>query len=373
MKKILNIATDYPDGFEDNYTLAVKNLLDKTNDSFEHSVVSIFRSKKHRGIKIDKESSFVDFVIKTPRLPAGLFCSTIMTVSAIIFYLKHRDYLKQFNVFHAHKLTIDGVFGYVLSLLTGTPLVVSIRGTTDYKFAKKRLHARWIYKKILDRSRWVFFVSAWCKRYFTDCYHFDSKKSSLLANLTNCKPCLYENDLNSNGFVFIGRLDLAEDKGLYDLLEIWRDKRDFTLDIYGTGSDAAVTKLDNYIKANNISERVHLRGKQNINSILANRYVALLVPSYPETFGMVYVEALLANTPVLMCKDTAIDGYLEGKEYLSTVKKGDLAGISNSIDKFYAEQLAIKSTLSKDMKNNELAMFDDAAIVAAYANVVSQI
>ena len=40
-------------------------------------------------------------------------------------------------------------------------------------------------------------------------------------------------------------------------------------------------------------------------------YGAMCLPSHNETFGMVYVEALLSGVPILYSRGTGIDGFLD--------------------------------------------------------------
>ncbi|MBU6472328.1 MAG: hypothetical protein KGQ94_06695, partial [Alphaproteobacteria bacterium] len=50
-----------------------------------------------------------------------------------------------------------------------------------------------------------------------------------------------------------------------------------------------------------------------------------------ETFGMVYVEALLTATPILYTADSGVDGYLDGIDAGVRVHVGDVSAIAHGL------------------------------------------
>ena len=87
-------------------------------------------------------------------------------------------------------------------------------------------------------------------------------------------------------------------------------KKDFIFDIYGDGPE--FNRLQEIIKANGMESKVFLKGRV-LNSRLPNilpNYDMFVMPSYPETLGRVYFEAMACGLPVMATKNTGIDGII---------------------------------------------------------------
>ncbi|MFP3344631.1 glycosyltransferase, partial [Halomonas sp. SIMBA_159] len=63
-------------------------------------------------------------------------------------------------------------------------------------------------------------------------------------------------------------------------------------------------KLDNVDFAGHISDAIKLKGMYEKSDIF-------ILPSFKETFGIVYVEAMASGLPILYSRNQGIDGYFE--------------------------------------------------------------
>lgn len=89
-----------------------------------------------------------------------------------------------------------------------------------------------------------------------------------------------------------------------------RIKKEFVFDIYGDGPE--FNRLQEIIKVNGLESKVFLKGKV-LNSKLPKilpKYDLFIMPSYPETLGRVYFEAMACGLPVMATKNTGIDGII---------------------------------------------------------------
>ena len=181
---------------------------------------------------------------------------------------------------------------------------------------------------------------------------------------TNCK-CIYipntldfisdkVSTLKEKRIISVGRL--SKEKGYLDLLEmskeIFKDNKDWKLDIVGDGSEREL--LEKYIKDNNLSKYVTLLGKRDsdyINNLLSESSIYLMT-SYTESFGIVLIEAMNFGLPVIAFDDAEgareiivnnKNGYLiknrNKKEYVSKVNE-----LINNID--------VRIKLGKEGKEN---------------------
>lgn len=181
---------------------------------------------------------------------------------------------------------------------------------------------------------------------------------------TNCKCVFIPNTLDfvsnkvsslkEKRIISVGRL--SKEKGYLDLLEmskeIFKDNKDWKLDIVGDGSERET--LEKYINDNNLSKHVSLLGKRDSNYIndLLSKSSIYLMTSYTESFGIVLIEAMNFGLPVIAFDDAEgareiivnnKNGYLiknrNKKEYVSKVNE-----LINNID--------IRIKLGKEGKEN---------------------
>ncbi|WP_111493578.1 glycosyltransferase family 4 protein [Marinobacter bohaiensis] len=97
---------------------------------------------------------------------------------------------------------------------------------------------------------------------------------------------------------FIGRV--AENKGTFILAEAFRKlaRRDMTLDIAGTGSDADVARLQDIIAGD---ERITYLGKTQPADFYPRMDVMVMPSTWEEPLSRVVSESLLNGIPVLAC------------------------------------------------------------------------
>src|SRR5690606_31682885 len=81
-----------------------------------------------------------------------------------------------------------------------------------------------------------------------------------------------------------------------------------------------------------------------------------IMPSYTETFGMVYIEALTQHLPIMFTRNQAIDGFFPKHNCVKSVDPNSVSEISNGIKDFIDsfEQIKFPDTteLNKFRWNN---------------------
>lgn len=101
---------------------------------------------------------------------------------------------------------------------------------------------------------------------------------------------------------------------------------DFIYDIYGEGPEKEDLSL--LIEKMKLDEKVKIKGfipNEDLPNIFQD-YHLFVMPSFPETLGRVYFEAMASGLPVVATKNTGIDGLIiDGKE-------GFLLNPTNEID-----------------------------------------
>ena len=238
--------------------------------------------------------------------------------------LSHVD-INSIDICHAATLFSDGGLAYDLYRRYNVPSVVAVRNTDVNIFMNFMPHTWLSAVKILLSAKKIFFISAALKEKFNN--HFIIKpilkriqdKCELmpngiddyfLDNICHEKCCerkiIYVGDFSNNKNV--ARLCSA-------VIRLRRDKgfENTTLTIVGGGNNET-NEVEKIISRN--PEIFKFLGKVYDKEKLCKIFRSnsmFAMPSIYETFGLVYVEALSQNLPVLYTRGQGIDGLFSDK------------------------------------------------------------
>jgi glycosyltransferase involved in cell wall biosynthesis len=236
-------------------------------------------------------------------VPPFLLCYLISTV--------RRTKQLRPDVLHAHWWFPGGVVAAVASLLTGTPLVITLHGS-DVHIAE-RPGLRKLARLTLRRASVVGVVSEALRREARDLLDVPAEKLVVLRMPVQMPaPATHESpaDPPPLRLVCVGRL--AREKGLGVLLEALHElDDDVEVDVFGDGPARAELEAAAAV----FGGRVRFHGARPRREIADNlaRSHALVVPSLREGLGMVALEALAVGRPVIASGvgglvETVVDG-----------------------------------------------------------------
>ena len=242
--------------------------------------------------------------------------------------LHHYINVNEYNMTHAHTLFTDGNVAYQLKKKFGIPYIVTVRGDTDIEnFFKKRINLRNRGRKILENAFKVVFISEKNRDKLLNKYvNTESlklqifKKSTVIPN--GIDSYYLENEgipknidsLKSLKFIQVGKL-IERKNGLGSLKGI----KEY---IKNTENCAELIFVGDIIDKRYVN-RIKKEGKGIVSfypSIKPEKLIELyreadifIMPSFTETFGLVYPEAMSQGLPVLYTKGQGFDGqYPEG-------------------------------------------------------------
>jgi len=161
---ILHIASEYTDQRRKT-TLAVNHLVGGAGE-FDHVVFSLSRTSfpfqmyledlGHPERQNVRVFAFRHFGLK---LGVGLFHSFWLVARKVRRVLQEQGL--RADAVHAHRLTFDGIAGWLLARSLNVPLFISIRGEVERKIFTYKPTYRPLMAPIVDRASAIFYVSAW--------------------------------------------------------------------------------------------------------------------------------------------------------------------------------------------------------------------
>jgi len=199
------------------------------------------------------------------------------------------------DVVHAHWWFPSGLVGTWLSKLSHTPLVTTLHGT-DVRIARSVSMSRPAFRHVLQNSRATTAVSRWLSQ---------EAQSIISAPAPIVAPMPVATELFSPGgrrktdsLLFVGRL--KKQKGLDLLLHsLAKLPVGVSLDVVGDGEERE--PLERLARELGVASRVRWHGSQPQPELVKfyRAASALVVPSADEGLGLVAVEAMLCETPVV--------------------------------------------------------------------------
>jgi|SRR5690625_3931162 len=338
--KILNLCS-YFSGVSAVY----ENLFSEIDELNHSQIVYVPYRKIKRNKKIDF-SSPESKIIWRPILNEFSRYTYLLKIRKIFNDVKKSVNIDNFDIIHAHSWYTDGGVAYKLYNTYNIPYVVTIRSTDLNTFAKYFYHTRPLARKILQNASKIIFVSAVYKK-----RTFQLPFLRKLANQLESKSIVLPNGIDSYWInhtknrkiqaseiiklIYVG--NFLKRKNVLRLIEavnLLKSKgKDIKLDIVGGGrqyNDALLEVIEK-------NPNVNFIGKIMDKSILSKKLQQndiFVMPSYNETFGLVYIEALSQGIPVVYSKNEGIDGF-HGSNIGEAIDPKKVESIADGILKTY--------------------------------------
>lgn len=242
--------------------------------------------------------------------------------------MKEKVNLSEVDFIHAHTLFSDGVLAYKAHKEYGVKYAVAIRNTDLNDYIRLMKHSYCTGRKILLNAEKVYFISAGIKKQFEE-----SKFVSPILNQVRDKFVLQPNGIDDywhhhisheertgHDLLYIG--DFSANKNVVRLaeavLELRKEKgfEDVRLIIVG-GEVKNTVHVNDGLTQKMIDEHPgiiiglgKIFDKDKLAEIMRSCTLFAMVSIY-ETFGLVYIEALSQNLPVVYTKGQGIDGMFD--------------------------------------------------------------
>lgn len=333
--KILQIATgfDFSSVYKNLFQEMVNQDIEievhiprKKNDSLPEIDVSKLAYKT----KISKEINKMDQLLYYPRIK-----------KAVSEIEKHHD-MDTFTITHAHSLLSDGGISYELYKRYNLPYIVAVRATDINKYFKYAKHLKPQALRILKNAQNIIFLSKTYKelmfeKYFTKDNDDLIKKSLVIpngidnfwhANRKNVQKQFDESEIN---IISVGQLTQRKNPEMVIKANRLLTEQGFTTHLQFVGTGDLEEKIKAEVKNDSNIEMIgQISDKQKLWELYMNKDV-LLVPSFAETFGLVYAEAMSTGTPVIYTRGEGFDGVFAEGEVGYSVDPNDVNEIVEAI------------------------------------------
>ena len=372
---VVHISTDYPDIFDGSKTPAIQRLVQASRGQLDHFVYSLNRitvsplSTRARAIaEVTRNDDVACLTFEAPS--RGLFLKRVMQSLGdfIADDLARHGIAPELVV--GHKLSMEGIAARRVADILNIPFGVSIQGNSDRTITSVRRDLSHLYRQIFHQAAVVFPFAPWAYKHFAE--RFGER-----AGHTIVLPCILTQEQIIGPSETDNRVMSAfhmRNWKLKNLPALVRAANALTpeidrlkFDIYGGGSEAEMRCAKRAI-GRSPQASIGLRGPIEGSQIQAemNASAAFAMLSRKESFGMVFVEALLAGCPVVYPTNSAIDGYFQGCDFAISAPAGDQDAINDAIRNAVLNQGAVKRALAAWQASGEAALFQREAIAKSF-------
>ena len=269
---------------------------------------------------------------------------------------------------HAHWWFPNGVVGTWVGALSHIPLVTTLHGT-DVRLAKTVGVAKPLFSHVLKHSAAVTAVSGWLQQ----------ETEKLVPGVkATVAPMPVAAELFSPGnsrepglLLFVGRL--TAQKGVEHLLHALAAMSPAArLEIVGDGpSREALVQLAQQL---GVGTRVKWHGQLPQPELvrLYQRAAAVVVPSIDEGLGLVAVEALLCEAPVVAFDSGGLRDVIQHQKTGLLVPAGDRAGLTRTLEELLATN-GRGADLGRAGRLYALSTFAPESAARRYAGIYRQV
>src|SRR5690554_276605 len=336
--KILHITNDY------SGSTVYKNLVGELDNlGIEQVVYTPVKSES----SITKNN--IDLKVKDSKI---IYSHILNKTTDRIFYkqkikkilkdIESKVDLTKVRFIHAHTWYSDGGVAYLLSKKYNIPYITAVRNTDLNVHYKYLLHHRKFGKEILKNANKVILIGEYQKTFFNKIKvdNSISTKLTVIPNgvdsfwIANSKSFNPTNCVDKFKILYVGTF--IKRKKLLELQQAiielsLQNNMQCELHIVGGGGDQTEPIMKNINHYSNLFQyHGKIEQKEDLIKIYRNCHF-FAMPSRNETFGLVYVEAMLNGLPILYTKDEGIDGFYNEKIGEKVSRQADVIEIQQAI------------------------------------------
>ena len=310
---LLHLTYDLRDRLNRETTSAVNCLIKESDKIIETFTIDLMRVTKFRE-EVVKLLDSNHLIINSFGFPYGFML--IKHLNRAFKQVKNAEEkdlidLRTFDIIHSHKLTFEGYIGSLIAKEMNIPLMVTLR-QTDLRVMKYRPDLRELYRSILLQAKKIIYLLPVMLEFFEDYlgkdFFSDEVKSKLVYLPNIVERPIQEVKIIPQKKMFLTILRMTKEsvirKNVKNLLIAFKQLKDKTVKLKIIGEGEYLEKVRSWVKKYGLTERVEFTGYVPNDQIdtFYSEVTAFLLPSFSESFGMVYAESLLNGTPIMWSK-----------------------------------------------------------------------
>lgn len=272
----------------------------------------------------------------------------VLRIRTIVKDVERTFDMRKVDAIHAGTLCLDGAVAYELGKKYNIPYIVAVRNTDAGYYRLKWRHN--YFTKIVANASKVIFISPKFKDVFIASHVPEGSKqriSEKVMVIPNGISKVFLDNRNSASNTFDGKLNLIfvaafyKGKGLVETIQAIEKLRgngyDITLNAIGKGLPNRPKDGEYIAKVEAMAEEkawIKTQPFMKPEEIIAEmrQANAFIMVSKPETFGLVYVEALSQHLPIIYAQGQGFDGFYPDGFVGYPAKAGDVASIAEKIE-----------------------------------------
>ncbi|MBE6701163.1 MAG: glycosyltransferase family 4 protein [Ruminococcaceae bacterium] len=262
--------------------------------------------------------------------------------SKILNAIESNYNVEDYNLIHAYTLFTDGNCARRLSKKFGIPYVVAVRNTDVNDFFRLMPHLRKLGIKTMLEAKAVFFLSESYRKqvfekYIPEKYQDEiQKKSHIIPNgIDNfwfLNPPESDNNIkNTVKLIYAGRIDRNKNiPTTQRAAKILRERGyNVSFTVVGKVADEKVYKT---IKKDSHTKCLPAQSKESLLELYRMHNI-FVMPSFTESFGLVYAEAMSQGLPVIYSKNQGFDNQFPEGTVGYSVSAYDPQNVADGIEK----------------------------------------
>jgi glycosyltransferase involved in cell wall biosynthesis len=293
-----------------------------------------------------------------------IYKNTFNTLDRILYFTKiKKSYssllenidINKIDIAHAHSLFVNGGIANELYKEHNINFITAVRNTDLNLFFGKMIHLRKKGLEILRNASKIVFISPAYKKRLIDNYIPIELKSEIeqkavvIPNginnywLDNLNLNKKENN-NKISLIYAGRID--KNKNILNICKVAQKLNDtgYSADLKIIGKGPEKENIEKYISEFDFIKLLDYMPKEELLSNYRNSDI-FIMPSYNETFGLVYIEAMSQGLPIIYTQNEGVDGYFEEGSVGYSVDPDNIKDMVNKIE-------LILNNYSQMSKNN---------------------
>lgn len=373
--RICHVSGDFPDPVSAQKTPVIRDLLQLTQQHFDHQVISLNRQSPDLSSLLSGPEPIAQAVampmgeaLVYRALPRGVFHASALDRLGDALAERLADRTPHLLV--GHKLTIEGLAVARAAHRLGLPYALSIQGNTDVKILAARPDLARRFAAAFRGAAMVFPFAPWA---LAQVERRLGARSGPVAML----PCPTDLDqplapvARGDGLVSVFHLRHHRNKNLAGLVAALGTcagtGQPLTLEVIGGGDDRATAACQRIVARAPGATLSGPLGRAALRAKL-NRATGLVLASHRESYGLVLIEALFAGTPVIYPANAAIDGYFDGAPFALRVDVRHRKALAAAMQHMVENEVAMKQALREWQHSAHACQFAREEIAQTFAD-----